>query len=192
MPRYYLSSLDSHALKTVRACEFVAIKYFDTGKECAVAEVDPPIPGQVFGLAADVTEVLLAVRHEGDVLSNIREFPCFVHVARPVSVDVRHQDVVVAANLENLARGNSIGQGVTPKTTSSTALRSLAVPSSVRAWPGHRGWFDSHATTLGRRVRWPRSTSLERDLSSSSGDRRDMGDRGSSIAVVSGNERGAQ
>jgi hypothetical protein len=105
MPRYYLSSLDSYALEAVRVCEFVAIKHFDTGKECAIAEVAPPIPGHVFGLVSDVTEVVLAARHEGDVLSNIRTFPCFVHVARPLIADIRNQKLVLAADLENLAWG---------------------------------------------------------------------------------------
>jgi hypothetical protein len=70
-----------------------------------MAEVAPPIPGHVFGLASDVSEVVLAARHEGDVLSNIRTFPCFVHVARPLIADIRNQKLVLAADLENLAWG---------------------------------------------------------------------------------------
>lgn len=105
MTRYYLSSLDSYTLEAVRTCDFVAIKHFNTGKECAVAKVNPPIPGDVFGLASDVTEVVLAARHEGDVLSNIREFPCFVHVASPVTADIRNQRLVAVADLKNLAWG---------------------------------------------------------------------------------------
>lgn len=105
MPRYYLSSLDSYVLEAVRVCDFVTIKHCDTGKECVIAEVDPPIAGHVFGLVSDVTEVVLAARHEGDVLSDIREFPCFVHVARAVIVGLRNQDIVVARDLENLAWG---------------------------------------------------------------------------------------
>jgi len=105
MPQYYLSSLDSYALEAVRVCDFVTIKHFDTGKECAIAELDPPISGHLFGLASDVTEVVLTARHDGDVLSNIREFPCFVHIARPVIAGIRKQNVIVAADLENLAWG---------------------------------------------------------------------------------------
>lgn len=105
MPRYYLSSLDSYTLETVRVCDFVVIKRFDTGKACVVAAMDPPIPGGRFGLGYDVAEVVLAARHQGDDLTNIREFPCFVHVARVVSGDIRSKDVVVVADLENLAWG---------------------------------------------------------------------------------------
>ena len=105
MPRYYLSSLESYALESVRTCDFVAFMHFDTGKACAIATVDPPIPGQQFGLRTEVTEVVLATRHEGDDLQAITEFPCFVHVARPVVSDIRSCDVISAADLENLAWG---------------------------------------------------------------------------------------
>jgi hypothetical protein len=105
MPKYYLSSLDSYALEFVRTCDFVAFMQFDTGKVCAVAVVDPPISGQQFGLDRDVTEVVLTNRHEGDDLKNIAEFPCFVHVARPLVPDIRSQNVVTVSNLENLAWG---------------------------------------------------------------------------------------
>jgi hypothetical protein len=105
MTRYYLSSLDSYVLEAVRACDFIEVKHFDTGKECAIAKLDPPIPGHAFGLVSDVVEVVLAARHEGDVLSKIREFPCFVHVARSVLADIRNQGVIIASDLENLAWG---------------------------------------------------------------------------------------
>ena len=105
MLRFYLSSLDSYALEGVRTCDFVEVKQFETGKECVVAEVHPPIPGHSFGLDFDLTEVVLAARHEGDTLSNIRVFPCFVHVARPVSADIRSHKRVVASDVESLAWG---------------------------------------------------------------------------------------
>ena len=105
MPRYYLSSLDSYALEMVRTCDFVAIKHFGSGKECALATVEPPIPGHIFGLHSDVAEVVLAARHEGDILSDIKEFPCFVHVARSVNADIQNEDVVDVADLVNLAWG---------------------------------------------------------------------------------------
>ena len=103
--RYYLSSLESHALETVRVCNIVSIKHFPSGKECAVADLDTPIAGIIFGLTFDVTEIILAARHEGDRLSDIREFPCFVHVARPLVSDIQKNDIVAFSDLENLAWG---------------------------------------------------------------------------------------
>jgi len=96
--------MESYALETVRVCEFVEVKRFDTGKECVLAKLDPPVDGYSFGLNFDVSEVVLAARHEGDGLSPIRRFPCFVHVARPLG-DIRGQVVVSASDLQNLAWG---------------------------------------------------------------------------------------
>jgi hypothetical protein len=105
VPSYYLSSLDSYALEAVRACSFTAFKHFDTGKLCVLAELDPPIVGQQFGLRNDVRQVILASRHEGGDLSNIQEFPCFVHVAALVADNVADQEIISTADLQNLAWG---------------------------------------------------------------------------------------
>ncbi len=82
---YYLSSLDSRALESVPTCELKEIKYFSTGKECVIAEVTPPIPGHQCGLTVDVSEVVLACRHEGG--------------------DIFNRDSVTAADLRDLAWG---------------------------------------------------------------------------------------
>ena len=102
---YFLSSLESYALEAVRSCKFVALKHFDTGKECVLAEVDPPIPGEPFGVATDIQQVVLANRHEGERLSLIDEFPCFVHVARPLSNDIEERDSISVDDVENFAWG---------------------------------------------------------------------------------------
>lgn len=105
MLTYYLSSLDSYALESVRTCEILAFIQFDTGKPCAVASVHPPIQGQQFGLSQDVRMVVLSTRHEGDDIRSISDFPCFVHVTRPLVTDIRDRSTVTAQDLENLAWG---------------------------------------------------------------------------------------
>ena len=105
LPRYFLSSLDSYMLEKPRACDFVALTRFDTGKECVVAVVDPPIPGQSFGSGADISQVMLAARHEGDRLSAISEFPCFVFVARPLVPGIECRQCVTATDMEVIAWG---------------------------------------------------------------------------------------
>jgi hypothetical protein len=105
MPRYFLSSLDSYVLETTRTCDFIAHMRFQSGKECVLAEVEPPIPGQPFGLQHDISRVVLANRHAGDTLTKIAEFPCFVHVARPVVDGIETLPVVNASDLENIAWG---------------------------------------------------------------------------------------
>ena len=103
--RYYLSSLDSYVLETIRTCDFLAFMCFATGKKCVLARVDPPIPAQQFGIAEDITKVVLANRHEGDSLSNILEFPCFVHVARPLISDIEKKDYITKSDVENIGWG---------------------------------------------------------------------------------------
>jgi hypothetical protein len=105
MNRYYLSSLDSYVLETTRTCDFLRFMHFTTGKECVLAKVDPPIPGQQFGITEDIATVVLANRHEGDTLSNILEFPCFVHVARPLINNLDQKDFLTASDVENIAWG---------------------------------------------------------------------------------------
>jgi len=102
MPTCFLSSMDSYALEATRQCEFVGSLRFDTGKECVIARLDPPILGQPFGVPEDLNEVLLAARHQGDLLSSIREFPCSVFVARPLK-NVKSGDVVCATDMVILA-----------------------------------------------------------------------------------------
>ncbi|MGB5812297.1 MAG: hypothetical protein WBG86_17295, partial [Polyangiales bacterium] len=70
-----LTALNSYAREATRRCDFTAFRRFESGKECVIARLDPPIPGQVFGLADDVSTVVLTHRHEGDPLSTILEFP---------------------------------------------------------------------------------------------------------------------
>ena len=48
-----------------------------------VAALDPPVRGNLFGLSHDVLTVLLVARHEGEGMSPIKEFPCFVFVTSP-------------------------------------------------------------------------------------------------------------
>src|SRR4051794_4770130 len=96
---YYLSSLDSYMLAPTRKCEFVGSLRFDTGKECVVVVVDPPIPGHQLGLGEDLSRVLLANRHEGESLNPISSFPCFVFVARPLVLNLESLDVVRAADM---------------------------------------------------------------------------------------------
>jgi len=69
-------------------------------------KLDPPVIGQPWGLGGVVLEFfVLANRHEGAHLLPITEFPCFVHIARPLSDDVMHKDIVSASELQTVAWG---------------------------------------------------------------------------------------
>jgi hypothetical protein len=102
---YYLSSLESVRFGKARKCTFVKRMRFDTGKECALVKLAPPVAGQPWGLAKDLEAFVLAARHAGKGLFPISEFPCFVHIARLLSDDVMEKDVVAASELETVAWG---------------------------------------------------------------------------------------
>jgi hypothetical protein len=105
MPQYFLSSLDSYVLEPTRVCKFTSFARFNTGKECVLATVAPPIPGEPFGLSEDISRVLLSIRHEGDSLSAIAEFPCFVHVARLLREIEDDDDAISSSEVESIAWG---------------------------------------------------------------------------------------
>lgn len=78
---YYLSSLESERLAPVRECKVLFRTQFTSGKECLVVKVQPEIVAQEFGTPVLDTLVLVS-RHEGEGLSPIGRFPCFVFVCR--------------------------------------------------------------------------------------------------------------
>jgi len=68
-------------------------------------KLSPPIIGQPWGLVEDLEYFVLANRHDGENLFPVTEFPCFVHIARLLSNDVRHREVISASDLETIAWG---------------------------------------------------------------------------------------
>jgi hypothetical protein len=101
----YLSSLESYLFEPVRACLFVRLLRFDTGKPCALVRLSPAVPGASLGTTGDLDTFVLATRHEGATIEPIDEFPCFVHIGRPLIVLDDGIDVITAAQVEVLAWG---------------------------------------------------------------------------------------
>lgn len=102
---YYLSSLDSERLAPTRVCTFLKPLRFDTGKECALARLSPPVIGQPFGLGEDIDVVAIANRHEGEGLFPILTFPCFVFVARSLIDDIEDRSVISSTDVEVIGWG---------------------------------------------------------------------------------------
>jgi hypothetical protein len=100
---YFLSSLDSTRFSITRACVFQKRLRFQTGKECVLVTVSPPVIGQEFGLGVDCDSFVIATRHEGEGLSPIKRFPCFVYITRPLidgieaRDEIRKEDVAIIA-----------------------------------------------------------------------------------------------
>lgn len=102
---YYLSSLESIRFEKVRECRLVKKLTFDTGKNCALVKLDPPVLGQPWGVPGDLDFFIIATRHKGAELFPISEFPCFVHIARLLKDEAMQKSVIVASDLETVAWG---------------------------------------------------------------------------------------
>ena len=100
MITYYLSSLDSIKFAPVRECMFLKKLRFSTGKECVLVKLSPPVIGQDYNMCEDIEEFVLANRYEGESLFPIRNFPCFVFVARPLINNIKERDQIVKEELE--------------------------------------------------------------------------------------------
>ena len=97
--------LESYSLEPTRKCTVLKRLAFSTGKECVQATLDPPILGQNLGTAEDVAEVYLSARHEGEALSPIEVFPCFVFVARANGPGVAENRTVDSSELTIIGWG---------------------------------------------------------------------------------------
>ena len=104
-PVLYLSSLESVRLAPVRECLVLRHLRFDTGKPCSLVRLMLGICGQEFGVASDIDLVVLSNRHEGETLSPIHEFPCFVFVARPLITDIQIREEITRNELEIVGWG---------------------------------------------------------------------------------------
>jgi hypothetical protein len=102
---YYLSSLESETFKPTRKCIFLNKLHFDTGKECVIAEIDPPVPGQHFGTSEDIKHVIFTNRYEGDTLFPVNEYPCFVFITKPLFDNIFKAQVITKDDLQILAWG---------------------------------------------------------------------------------------
>ena len=78
---------------------------FRTGKECALVAVSPAVIGQEYGLADDIDSLLVTTRYEGDSLSPIKKFPCFVFIARLLIADIEERDEIEKGDVEVIAWG---------------------------------------------------------------------------------------
>ncbi len=102
---YYLSSLDSSRFEPVRECKFVGQTALENGRVCAIATLNPPVNGQDFDVGADIDTVVLAPRHAGATLFPVNEFPCFVHIARPLRGGVRDLQRLTVQDVEVIGWG---------------------------------------------------------------------------------------
>jgi hypothetical protein len=105
MEIYFLSSLDSMRFSITRECAVQKRLRFDTGKECALVKVSPPVVGQDFNCGSDIELFVIANRHQGYGLFPVTKFPCSVHIARPLIEDIELREQLRKEDLEVVAWG---------------------------------------------------------------------------------------
>jgi hypothetical protein len=93
-------------LEPVRECIFVRPVHFHSGKAAALVKLSPPVPGAVFGdNAAEISDVIVTSREEGENLFAIKRFPCHVYIARLRRPGVTTESTLGKADLEILGWG---------------------------------------------------------------------------------------
>ena len=102
---YYLSSLDSKKFKVTRECKSIKQLRFDSGKNCMLVKISPPVIGQDYGLGTDIEKFILTNRHEGENINSIKTFPFFVFIARPLINDIELRDKISIQDVEVVAWG---------------------------------------------------------------------------------------
>lgn len=104
---FYLSSLESVRFSETRECHVVRTLEFSSGKPCALVKISPVVIGQQYGLGAeDIEYLVLTSRHEGETVApEPSEYPCFIHIARPLFDVEDASEVIETSDVENLAWG---------------------------------------------------------------------------------------
>jgi len=96
--------MDSKRLSEVRECKLICPMQFESGKNCGLFEIAPPIIGQEFGLGGiDIDELLIIPRHEGESVLSPDKFPVFCYAARSLRNKFEER-VVRSEEVQNIGR----------------------------------------------------------------------------------------
>jgi hypothetical protein len=67
-----------------RTCDVLGQVDEGTGPNKILVQVDPPVPGFLYGSVADLDQFVLAPRHTGaSIYPDVSEWPCHVYVCLP-------------------------------------------------------------------------------------------------------------
>lgn len=82
-PDFYLASSEGYGLEQPRACYIIKKIQFERRTDLYLIAIDPPIIGQGYGLGSvDIDSLVIATRHQDEVLTEPKDWPVYVHVAR--------------------------------------------------------------------------------------------------------------
>jgi hypothetical protein len=103
-PDFYLASSEGYGMEKPRACWRLKRLANRDRDDLLLIKIAPPLTGQEYGLGGrDLDVVLLATRHAGASLFPIKDWPVFVHVARPLIESPDDRDVLSSKEFELIA-----------------------------------------------------------------------------------------
>jgi hypothetical protein len=103
-PDFFLASSEGYRLEGPRSCKRIKRVRSDTRDDLLLVRVEPPLIGQPYGLGGrDIDTLLIATRHKGDSLFPIKEWPVFVHVARPLIENPVEREQIHDNEFESIA-----------------------------------------------------------------------------------------
>jgi hypothetical protein len=103
-PHFYLASSEGYDLTEPRRCWRIKRLATNTRSDLLLVRIEPPLVGQKYGLGGrDIDLVVVATRHQGDSLFPVKEWPVFVHVARPLIENPQDHDRLRDEEFESIA-----------------------------------------------------------------------------------------
>ncbi len=100
-----LSSSESVTFKERRECVVIKpLRCRETGLTFLWVEISPVVIGESLGVREDIDRVVLAPRHVGYYLDEMKEFPIYVYILL-AKVDLSETDVISVKDCDNVAWG---------------------------------------------------------------------------------------
>lgn len=101
---FYLSSSDGYGLEAPHRCTPIRRIRGDARDDLLLVRVEPPLPGQLYGLGGDdIVYLVIAARHVGVSLFPVSEWPAYVHVGRILVSAPEERDHLRSSETEEIA-----------------------------------------------------------------------------------------
>lgn len=99
MTDFYLASTELREPYEPRACRILRRIRTELRQDLALVEVSPPLPREIYDTTEDISELILASRHEGTSLFPVTEWPLAVYICRIEDTSDLHEDMILSADL---------------------------------------------------------------------------------------------
>lgn len=108
MVSFYLVSTELREAYEPRACHIIRRLRSELRDDLALVEIDPPLPRNTYDTEDEISQLILATRHEGTTLFPISNMPLPVYICR-ISDDVDlKQEVVQSGDISIIDWGEII------------------------------------------------------------------------------------